>query len=547
MKRVIKFVAAVIISLLAAANAASAADATNATNYILTPPDSPKPAIHSAKVFGVRPGAPFLYTIAATGDRPMTFSADKLPAGLKLDVNTGQITGSLTKAGGYAVTLHARNRRGTAEQKMAITCGPLISLTPALGWNSWNCFGSSVTAEKVRAAADALVASGLVNHGWTYVNIDDFWEVNPRGGVNDPTLAGPERDAAGRILPNPRFTDMKGLVDHIHSLGLKAGIYSSPGPLTCGGCIASYQHEQLDAQQYADWGFDYLKYDWCSYADIANGIATARIAATNTAPPDTNAPPPGRFGGRGRRGPVLIRAENQEPYRVMRAALDQVPRDIVFSLCQYGNDRVWEWGADVGGNSWRTSGDIRDSWSSLSANGFRLGGHEQYVNPGHYDDPDMMVLGVLDVGSGRNLHPARLTPDEQYTHMSLWCLLASPLLLGCDLTKLDDFTLSLLRNDEVLAVDQDPLCRQASRVFQDTTNQIEVWSKALEDGSHAVGLFNRSDAPATVTARWADLGVTGKLVVRDLWRQKDLGKFSTDFQAMVPRHGVVLVKIARAN
>jgi alpha-galactosidase len=539
------FICAAVAVLLAATTGARAADATNSASYILTPPDSPKPAIHSAKVFGARPGSPFLYTVVATGDRPMTFSAVGLPAGLKLDGQTGQITGALANAGSYNVTLRAKNKRGTAERKLAITCGPLISLTPALGWNSWNCFGASVTAAKVRAAADTLVSSGLANHGWTYINIDDFWEVNPQRGANDPTLAGPERDAAGRILPNPRFADMKGLVDHIHSLGLKAGIYSSPGPTTCGGCVGSYQHEELDAQQYADWGIDYLKYDWCSYANIANNEAAARFAATNTAPPDTNAPA-GRRGGRGQRY-TLIHDDNVKPYRVMHEALAKVPRDIVFSLCQYGNDRVFEWGADVGGTSWRTSGDIQDNWRSLSANGFRLGGHEKYVNPGHYDDPDMMVLGVLDVGSGRNLHPARLTPDEQYTHMSLWCLLASPLLLGCDLTRLDDFTLSLLRNDEVLAVDQDTLCHQASRVFQDSTNQVEVWSKALEDGTKAVGLFNRSDAPTTVTARWTDLGVTGKQVVRDLWRQKDLGKFQGEFQAMVPRHGVVLVKIGRGN
>ncbi len=526
--------------------AATNSVSTNAA-FILTPKDSPKPAIHSAKVFGVRPGSPFLYTVAATGDRPLTFSATGLPATLKLDPQTGQITGSLASTGEYDVTLHAKNSLGTADRPLKIKCGSLIQLTPAMGWNSWNCFGAAVTADKVKAAADTFISKGLINHGWTFINIDDFWEVNPNQGRRDPTLAGPERDAQGRILPNPRFPDMKGLVDHIHSLGLKAGIYSSPGPTTCGGCIGSYQHEDLDAKQYADWGIDYLKYDWCSYGTIANGIATARFNATNTAPADTNTPPPGAGRRGGRRGIPLLHSEYQEPYRVMRAALDKVPRDIVYSLCQYGNDRVWEWGADVGGNSWRTSGDIQDNWNSLSGNGFRLGGHDQYVNPGHFDDPDMMVLGVLDVGRGVNLHPTRLTPDEQYTHMSLWCLLASPLLLGCDLTKLDDFTLSLLCNDEVLAVDQDPLGRQASRVSQDTTNQVEVWSKPLEDGSKAVGLFNRGNAPQTVTANWRDIGVTGDQVVRDLWRQQYIGTFRNTFEVTVPRHGVVFVKIAKAN
>jgi len=205
---------------------------------------------------------------------------------------------------------------------------------------------------------------------------------------------------------------------------------------------------------------------------------------------------------------------------------------------------VWTWGADVGGNSWRTSGDITDNWRSLSGNGFRLGGHEKYVNPGHFDDPDMMVLGWVDVGSGRNLHPTRLTHDEQYTHMSLWCLLSSPLLLGCDLTKLDDFTVSLLTDDEVLDVNQDPLARQASVVFRDPPAQVEVWAKDMEDGSKAVGLFNRSPEETNVTAKWSDLGISGSQTVRDLWRHQDAGRFDSSFTAVVPSHGVVLVKIS---
>jgi alpha-galactosidase len=297
-------------------------------------------------------------------------------------------------------------------------------------------------------------------------------------------------------------------------------------------------------QQYAEWGFDYLKYDWCSYDQIAQRAAQERLGtnAPNQTP-TTNAV---GFRGRGPRVP-LTHDDYMKPYLVMGQLLAKAPRDILFSLCQYGNDQVWEWGAQANGNSWRTSGDITDNWRSLSANGFRLGGHEKYVGPGHFDDPDMMVLGVVDVGSGRNLHPTRLKPDEQYTHMSLWCLLASPLLLGCDLTRLDDFTLSLLTNDEVLDVDQDPLGRQASPVFRDQAAQVEVWAKDLEDGSKAVGLFNRGETETTVTAKWSDLKLTGKQAVRDLWRQRDLGAFEGDFHATVPPHGVVLVKISTAK
>jgi alpha-galactosidase len=508
---------------------ALASKSDGSSNSVPPPPivikEAPAPAIHGAKVFGVRPGSPFLFNIAATGDRPMAFSVGGLPSGLKVDPQTGHITGMLKKNGEHMVTLRAKNSAGVAERKLKIICGPLISLTPAMGWNSWNCFGASVTADKVRAAADAMVASGLSRHGWTYINIDDYWEQNPRRMARDASLGGPGRDAQGNIVPNPRFPDMKGLVDYIHGLGLKAGIYSSPGPLTCGGCLASWQHEEQDARQYAAWGFDYLKYDWCSYGNVA---AADTNFTTNTSG--------------GSADQQLERF--QKPYLHMRAALDKVPRDIVFSLCQYGMGDVWTWGAKVGGNSWRTSGDITDNWRSLSGNGFRLGGHEKYVNPGHFDDPDMMVLGWVDVGSGRNLHPTRLTHDEQYTHMSLWCLLSSPLLLGCDLTKLDDFTLSLLSNDEVLDVNQDPLARQASLVFRDQPGQVEVWAKAMEDGSKAVGLFNRSPAETNITAKWSDLGISGKQTVRDLWRHRDAGAFDASFTAAVPSHGVVLVKIS---
>jgi alpha-galactosidase len=481
-------------------------DGPSEETVILTPKPSPKPKITGPRVFGVRPGNPFLFTVSATGDRPMTFSASRLPQGLFLDSKTGMINGSLKKKGEYTVTLRAKNRLGTADRKLKIVCGPQIGLTPALGWNSWNCFAGAVTAEKVKSAADAMVKSGLIDHGWTYINIDDYWEVKP-SATGDPTLQGPERDAEGRILPNKRFPEMKGLADYVHSLGLKIGLYSGPGPLTCGGCIASYQHEEQDARSYGEWGFDYLKYDWCSYSRIA--------------PRDPN------------------RADLMKPYQVMRAALDKVPRDILYSLCQYGMGDVWEWGEQVGGNSWRTTGDITDTWASLSGIGFRQGGHEKYVGPGHFDDPDMLIVGK--VGWGPNLRPTRLTANEQYTHISLWCLLCSPLLIGCDMTQLDDFTLGLLTNDEVLEVNQDPLGRQASRVSKEGT--AEVWAKDMEDGSKAVGLFNRSEFAATVKVTWQALGINGKQKARDLWRQKDLGEATGQFEAKVPRHGVVLIRL----
>jgi len=224
----------------------------------------------------------------------------------------------------------------------------------------------------------------------------------------------------------------------------------------------------------------------------------------------------------------------------MRAALDKAPRDIVFSLCQYGMGNVWEWGAQVGGNCWRTTGDISDTWGSMNRIGFGQAGHETFAGPGHWNDPDMLVVGY--VGWSARVRPTHLTPNEQYTHISLWCLLCSPLLIGCDLTRLDEFTLNLLTNDEVLEVSQDPLGRQAGRAARD--GPLEVWAKDMEDGSKAVGLFNRGDQETQVTARFSDLHLAGTHKIRDLWRQQDLGGFTGQFQAAVPRHGVVLVKVA---
>jgi alpha-galactosidase len=459
---------------------------------VLTPKASPKPRINGARVVGVRPGSPFLFTVPVTGERPIAFSTRKLPAGLQLDPQNGRITGVLPEKGAHVVTVRAVNARGSVERTLKIICGDTIALTPPMGWNSWNCFGCDVNEANVRAAADAMVASGLINHGWTYINIDDCWEAG--------------RDPDGNVTSNQKFPDMKALTDYVHRKGLKIGLYSSPGPQTCAGHEGSYKHEEQDARRYAEWGFDYLKYDWCSYGGIV--------------------PNPDHDGF-------------MKPYRVMRAALDKAPRDLVFSLCQYGLGNVWEWGAQVGGNCWRTTGDITDTWSSMSRLGFGQAGHEKFAGPGHWNDPDMLVVGY--VGWSAKVRPTRLTPNEQYTHISLWCLLCSPLLIGCDMTKLDEFTLNLLTNDEVLDVSQDPLGRQAARIVKD--GSLEIWAKDLADGSKAVGLFNLGEDESPITLKWAGLGLSGKQRVRDLWRQQDLGKFTGQFQTSVPRHGVVLVKV----
>ena len=481
----------------------------------LTPPSPPTPQIHGAKVFGVRPGTPFLFTVAATGDRPMTFSADNLPGGLNLNPATGQITGGVLIPGDYDIALHAKNAIGETTRHLLIKAGATLALTPPMGWNSWNCFAGSVSDAKIRAATDAMVKSGLADHGWTYINIDDYWQVNPKS--NDPTLHGPERKPDGTISPNSRFPDMKALADYIHAHGLKAGLYSSPGPYTCGGCTGSYQHEEQDAQQYAAWGFDYLKYDWCSYRNIykkEEGVDGMK-----------------------------------KPYRLMADALGKSGRDIVFSFCQYGTGDVWKWGAATGGNSWRTTDDIRDNWQSMMSNARRQADIGQYAGPGHWNDPDMLVVGK--VGWGPDLHPTHLTPDEQYTHISLWALQAAPLLIGCDLTRLDPFTLGLLTNDEVIDIDQDPLGKAAIPFSPDvlrlTQKMPEIWTRSLEDGATAVGIFNTSGVAASYEISLSELGFTGPQIIRDVWRQKDLGTFKDHFNSgKIPPHGVLLLRIRKA-
>jgi alpha-galactosidase len=479
---------------------------------VLTPKPGPAPRINGPSLTGVTPGHDVLYKIPVTGTKPITYAVSNLPKGLTLDPATGIIRGQIATRGRYPVTFTAKNGVGSATKSFTFVAEGQLALTPAMGWNSWNAYGRAVSDSLARAAADAMVSKGLIDHGWTYINLDDGWERSARD--TDPLHEGPVRAEDGTMLTNKKFPDMKGLGDYIHGKGLKFGIYSGPGPTTCQRLEASWQHELQDFQTFAKWGVDYLKYDWCGYSSVL-------------APGETN-----------QQLPVLKR-----PYQVGREALNKVARDIVYSLCQYGWGNVWEWGAEKGieGNSWRTTGDITDTWESMSTIGFKQVGNSKYASPGHWNDPDMLVIGK--VGWGPRLRDSHLTPNEQYIHITLWTLLASPLLLGNDLTQMDDFELGLVTNDEVLAVHQDPLGKAADRVSRN--GELEVWSRPLADGSLAVGLFNRDEMDMKVGVKWSELGITGKRAVRDLWRQKDLGAFSDEFSSVVPRHGALFVRISK--
>ncbi len=365
-----------------------------------------------------------------------------------------------------------------------------LASTPPMGWNSWNHFAKKVTDADVRAAADALVASGMRDAGYIYVNIDDTWEG--------------QRDAQGNIQTNSKFPDMKALADYVHSKGLKLGIYSSPGPKTCAGYEGSYGHEQQDADTYAKWGVDYLKYDLCSYRNVMKTESN---------------------GDRQKAWTMM-----QQAYEKMHQALLNTHRPIVYSLCQYGWAAVWNWGPKVGGNLWRTTGDISDNYDRMSLIGFSQAGLAKYAAPGHWNDPDM-----LEVGNGR------MKPDEYRTHMSLWAMLAAPLLAGNDLSKMDDTTKSILMNKEVIAVDQDALGVQGDRVH--ATGPFEVWMKPLQDGSKAVALFNRSESDYPITVQLKDVGFDGPVQARDLWSHTDLGTLNGSYTVVVPRHGVVMLRL----
>ncbi|OGT46455.1 MAG: alpha-galactosidase [Gammaproteobacteria bacterium RIFCSPHIGHO2_12_FULL_41_20] len=363
-----------------------------------------------------------------------------------------------------------------------------LANTPPMGWSSWNHFGLGIDDATVRAQADAMVTSGMRDAGYVYINIDDGWEG--------------ERDANGILRPNNKFPDMKALANYVHSKGLKLGIYSSPGPKTCGGYEGSYQHEEQDAQTFAAWGIDYLKYDLCSFFNII-------LEEENE-----------------QRARQLLR----NAYIKMHQALQKTGRPIVFSLCEYGIDDVWQWGATVGGNLWRTTGDIEDNYKSMARIGFGQAGLSSYAGPGHWNDPDM-----LEVGNGG------MTTDEYQTHISLWALLAAPLFAGNDLTHMTAETIALLTNAEVLAIDQDLAGKQGEQVY--ANDDIEIWARTLADGSQAVGLFNRSQSPQDIQLSFKDIGFNHPVKVRDIWLHKDLGVLEKQYQTMVTAHGVVLLKI----
>jgi len=506
------------------------------SKYILTPKAPDTPRINGPKVYGNYPGTDFLFKIPATGLRPMSFEAKGLPAGLKLDRETGIISGKVRRKGEWNVVLTASNELGSDSRNFKIVIGDQLCLTPPMGWNHWNCWRMTISQEKVISSTDALIEKGLDRYGWSYINVDDGWEM-ARGGKYHA------------IMPNDKFPDMKGLVDYVHSKGLKFGIYSSPWAMCPGGTIGStaiypdgscwwvkegraneynvfdatpaekkkweehrfqgeYSFVENDAKQWAEWGVDFLKYDWHpnDYYCITQMAEALRKTGRSIAYSLSN-----------------------------RAPINLGPAYVKYT------------------NAWRTSSDIEDLWPNIYRIGFTIMDRwAAYTGPGHWPDADMLEIGtVADKKVPGKTQPCRLTPDEQYTHVTLWAILCSPLLIGCDIASMDDFTLSLLTNNEVIDVNQDPLGYPAARI-SDKDGGI-VYHKPLEDGSLVVALFNVTDKPKTMGFCVGELNymMVEPQTVRDLWRQKDVavlkpaGRYKGDsFSTEVAPHGCVLLKLS---
>lgn len=500
----------------------------------VTPWNVGAPAIHGPDLTGASAGKPFNYTIPATGERPLNFTAEGLPKGLTLNPTNGQITGCVGTDGQYQVLLKAENHHGRAEKEFDIVIGRGLALTPPMGWNSWNAWRRWVDDAKVRAAAENMVNSGLAARGYTYINIDSCWQ-GDRGGKHNA------------IQPNCKFPNMAALAEFIHNKGLKFGIYSSPWvcpwgcskeeafadwgggsligssagerdtdyPNECTWDVAKYvgkeKYEANDVAQWVDWEVDFLKYDW--------------------APTD----------------PVCLER--------MGHLLKNSPRDIVLSICTGAKiehvEAYKKWS-----NMWRGAADTQDTWNNILITGFyaedinRGENWRPHISPGNWYDLDMLALGQ-QFDTKESTTPCKLTPEEQITHMSYWALYPSPIFLSCNLANMDDFTLRLFGNEEIIAVNQDRLGKPAVRVKEmkqqslssATLHDNRVHARPLSDGSLAVGFFNLHDHEDEVSISLRDLGLRGTVVVRTLWEKKDLGNMEDKITLSVPSHGSQIIKL----
>jgi len=492
----------------------------------------PAPQINGPRLFGARPDKIFIYPVPVSGAQPIQMEAKGLPATVQFDTQTGIITGKIHIPGNYPIKLTVKNKFGKTTRVFSLVIGDRLALTPPMGWSSWYSYGRNVTQKQIELTAKLMKEKGLQQLGWTLLEVDDPWANQPaknnpvwaelktrpdnkvyhyyEGPDNLTTRQGAPRDGSGNLVPSSFFPNLKGMTETLHRQGFKAGIYSSPGPLTCGGAAGSYNHELQDAKFWSDMGFDYLKYDWCSYGVFAK---------------DTS------------------RAEYIKPYKLMAGALQQQQRDIIFSLCQYGMGNVWEWGNEAGGQLWRTEQDIRDNWSSIHNAMKKLADKAAYVKPGNWNDPDILQIGTIggndEDGKKRANH---LSAEEQKTHFSMWCMLSAPLLIGANMEDIDEATLRLLQSQEMIAVDQDALGKAAKRL-KVMDNQLEIWQKPMEDGSFIIALLNASDTTITSNVNILNFELPHlPATITDLWAKQTAHFPEGDIPVNIPSHGIVILK-----
>jgi len=444
------------------------------------------PVFHGAKVIGNYPGTEFTFLVPVTGERPISFSVKNLPKGLKMDPNSGFIKGKVDAAGEYKISVEAVNKKGVAEEELKIVIGESLCLAPPMGWNSWNVFASEIDEKLLMEIADAMVSSGMRDLGYQYINIDDFWHAA-------------SRDANGKpVVDEKKFPNgMKYLSDYVHSKGLKLGIYSCAGNMTCGKCFGGYTYEDIDAKTYAEWGIDLLKYDYCF-------APWSRKAA-------------------------------KERYTKMGTALKNSGRSIVFSVCEWGIRKPWLWAKDAGGSYWRTTPDIFDVWKYTSVWRYsfmhilkKQKGLEKYAGPGHWNDPDMLTVGNYGTGkaTGANGKFKGMSDNEYQTEMSLWCMLNAPLLASCDLRNMNEATKSILMNPEIIAINQDELGEQAKLISK--KGGMWVYLKNLEGGKKAIAILNISEKEKTFVLTTKKPGIEGRWTARDVWQHKDAGLLAPD-------------------
>lgn len=458
------------------------------------------PVFHGAKITGNFPNTEFLFTVPATGERPIAFAAQNLPEGLTIEPTTGIIRGVVKEKGSYRVKISATNAKGQAEQDLKIEIGDKLCLTPPMGWNSWNVFTNTLDEKLVIEIADAMVSTGLRDLGYQYINMDDYWHAA-------------SRDASGRPVADPaKFPHgIKWLSDYVHSKGLKLGIYSDAGDKTCGKCFGSYGYEEIDAKTYAEWGIDLLKYDFC-HVPWKKKEAIAR-------------------------------------YKKMGDALKGCNRSIVYSICNWGLFEPWKWGEEVGGHYWRTTPDIFDTWRGgipFMMSTMRIIKRQnkilQYGKQGHWNDPDMLIVGNYGKGkaTGRDGMFKGMTDTQYQSHMSLWAIMNAPLLASCDLRNMNEATKNILMNGELLAINQDEAGLPAELISR--KGGISVYRKALSGGSVAVAVFNASNREQTYDLTPSNFETAERIFLRDVWKHSDLGMLQDKLVLNLQPHETVVLE-----